>query len=40
MNYNHFTKDPKEVFEEQSALNNININLNIYSKVIALDYLL
>lgn len=33
-------KTPKEVFEEQYALNNININLNIYSKMIALDYLL
>lgn len=33
-------KTPKEVFEEQCALNNININLNIYSKVIALDYLM
>ena len=33
-------KTPREVFEEQSALNNLNINLNIYSKVIALDYLM
>lgn len=33
-------KTPREVFEEQCALNNININLNIYSKVIALDYLM
>ena len=29
-------KTPKEVFEEQCVLNNININLNIYSKVLHL----
>ena len=29
-------KTPKEVFEEQSKLNNIKINLNIYSKVLHL----
>ena len=29
-------KTPKEVFEEQSMLNNIKINLNIYSKVLHL----
>ena len=33
-------KTPKEVFEGQCALNNIKINLNIYSKIIALDYLM
>ena len=29
-------KTPREVFEEQCILNNININLNIYSKVLHL----
>jgi transposase, IS30 family len=29
-------KTPREVFEEQSALNNFTINLNIYSKVLHL----
>lgn len=33
-------KTPREVFEEQCALNNLAINLNIYSHPIALDYLM